>query len=255
MVPISSHDKGFIRVTRRETRLSGIRKVIVAGDPGCTVFGLESQAIFGDILSREADLIALTGDLTFLGDPEEYEAILGFCARRAKAPVYSLSGNHDDPHYDRFLGLTDYVLVLDHHFLVFISNSDAVFSQGSLTLLRETLEKHQGKTCVLFLHVPPPAEIVPRGCFGWGEWEKLMQVLEPHRRSIGHIFAGHVHGYHGYRLDGYPVTISAGAGAAMIHTFKEPGHAIHHFVLVDLEADGAVKASMIPVKSGDTVPV
>jgi Icc-related predicted phosphoesterase len=250
MISTSLISNGFVRVTCRETRLCGVRKVIVAGDPGCTVFGAQSQAVFGEILSREADLIALTGDLTFLGDPEEYEDIIKFCAHRAKAPVYSLSGNHDDPHYERFLGLTDYVLVLDHHCLVFISNSDATFSRMSLSLLRETLEKYHDRTCVLLLHVPPPAEIIPRGCFGWGEWEKLRRILDPHRQAIGHIFAGHVHGYHGYRLDGYPVTISAGAGAAMIHTFEEPGHAIHHFMLMDLEVGGALSVRMIPVNSG-----
>jgi 3',5'-cyclic AMP phosphodiesterase CpdA len=235
---------GFQYVDREEIVLSGIKRMILTGDIGCTGFFEESKKILAQILKNETDLFVFLGDLAFTGIDEEFEEIIDFCNRRVKVPIFALSGNHDLPGYEKFLGSSSYVLLLDPFVGVFLSNATGYFSEDDLALLERKLESYPGESFILFMHAPPPTDI-DRNHLLQEEWEKVREVLDRHKEKVRHIFCAHIHGFHDYRLDGYPVTISAGGGAAMINELKIPEQKIHHALAVDLHADGTLSTEVL----------
>jgi hypothetical protein len=96
------------------------------------------------------------------------------------------------------------------------------------------------------MHVPPPTDI-NQNHLPPAEWKKLRGVLDGHRESITNIFCSHIHGYHKYCLDGYPVMISAGGGGAMIYDLRKPGQKIHNAVIMTLH-DISISAEVIKIK-------
>ena len=234
---------GFQYIDRREIRLSGIKRLIITGDIGCTGLCEDSKKVLAQILGQETDLFLFLGDLAFTGTDKEFQEIMDFCNRRVKAPIFALSGNHDLPGYDKFPGLSSYAIVLDIFVCIFLSNPTGYFSDRDIAFLEEELDKFRGKNFILFMHVPPPTDI-DRNHLLPEEWEKIKKVLDRHRDKVRHIFCAHIHGYHDYHLDGYHVTISAG-GAAMINDLKKPEQKIHHAVAVNLHADGTLSTEVI----------
>ncbi len=235
---------GFQYIDRPEIRLSGIRKVILTGDIGCTGFYEDSQKVLAKILECDADLFFFLGDLAFTGKEEEFRQIIDFCNQRVKAPIFALCGNHDLPDYEKFLGLSSYALVLDNFVCLFLANATGYFSGEDLAFLEEELNKYAGKNFIVLMHVPPPTDI-DRSHILREEWDKVREVLDRHKETVRHIFCAHIHGFHDYSLDGYSVTISAGGGAAMINDLKIPEQKIHHALAVDLHDDGTLSTEVI----------
>jgi 3',5'-cyclic AMP phosphodiesterase CpdA len=224
---------GFNFIESEEIQLPEIGKVVLTGDVGCTGFSEDSKRVFEQILRMEADSFLILGDLTFSGSEEEFYKVINFCNTRVYVPVFALSGNHDLPNYGIFFGLSTYALILERFVLIFLDNSTGYFSDHDLVFLEKELQKFRGKDFVIFMHVPPPTDI-SRNHLLPAEWEKLRKVLDRHRESIRNIFCAHIHGYHEYFLDGYPVMISAGGGAAMIYDLKKPEQKIHNAVVLTL---------------------
>ena len=233
-----------------EITLSGIRKIVLLGDPGCTRFSDDSQKVLGRILGQEADLFFMLGDLAFSDSEHEFNELINFCDSRVRVPVFALRGNHDLSHYAKFFGRGSYALVLERSVCFFMDDATGHFSEKDLELLREDLEKYKEKDFFLFMHIPPPTH-VGRGGLRKEDWEKLKAVLDPCRDRIRHIFCGHIHGFHEYEIDGYPVTITAGGGAAMIHELEPPARKLHHSVLLYLHPDGSSSAEI--VSAGEVV--
>ena len=242
----STKKTGFQSVEQKESVLPGIRKIVLLGDPGCTRFSGDSRKILGQILNQEADLFFMLGDLVFSDSEEEFHELIAFCDPRVHAPVFALRGNHDLSHYARFFGLASYALVFDPFVCFFLDDATGHFLREDLDLLRETLEKHKEKNFILLMHIPPPTHVDRRG-LKKEDWEKLKGALEPYRERIRHIFCGHVHGFHQYEIDGYPVTITAGGGAAMIHELLAPAQKLHHSIVLSLHPDGSLSTAMVPV--------
>lgn len=239
--------KGFQFVESPEMTLSGVRKIVVLGDPGCTFFSEGSKKIFDRILAQKADLFFILGDLAFLDTEEELREIVDFCNARAQAPVFALRGNHDLNQYNRFLGRETYALALDRVVCFFLCNAAGHFSEQDLELLRKTLAEHPDKDFLVFMHIPPAAHLV-RWSIEKEEWDKLKAVLDPHKGRIRRIFCGHIHGFYEYDVDGYPVTITAGGGAAMIHEAQRPGQKVHHSIGLELRPDGSIVSTFMPVQ-------
>ena len=237
---------GFQSVEQTESALSGIKKIVLLGDPGCTRFSGDSQKILGQILGQEADLFFMLGDLVFSDSEEEFRELIAFCDARVHVPVFALRGNHDLSHYAGFLGLASYALVFDRLVCFFLDDATGHFLQADLDLLREVLETHKEKHFILLMHIPPPTHVDRRG-LKKEDWEKLKGVLDPYREKIRHIFCGHIHGFHEYEIDGYPVTITAGGGAAMIHELLPPAQKLHHSLVLSLHPDGSMSTEIVPV--------
>lgn len=237
---------GFQYVDKPEVTLSGIKRLVILGDPGCTRFSDDSKKVLGRILDQKADLFFILGDLAFSDSKDEFREIIAFCDPRVGVPIFALRGNHDLSHYAEFFGRKTYALVLDRLVCFFLCNATGHFLQEDLDLLRETLEKHQEKNFILLMHIPPPIHIARQG-LRKEDWEKLKAVLEPFRERIKHIFCGHIHGFCEYEVDGYPVTITAGGGAAMIYELSAPAQRFHHAIALSLHPDGSFSKEVIPV--------
>lgn len=236
-----------------EVFLSGIRDIVVLGDPGCTFFSPESRKVLERILFQKADLFFILGDLAFLDTEEEFQEIVDFCNARAQAPVFALRGNHDLNQYDRFLGKETYAIVLDRFVCFFLCNAAGRFERSALELLAKTLIAHPGKDFLIFMHIPPAA---PLACWSLSreEWHQLKEVLDPHKERVRKIFCGHIHGFYEYEVDGYPVTITAGGGAAMIHATQGAGQKIHHSIKLELRPDGSIRQTLVPVEETSPGP-
>jgi hypothetical protein len=172
--------------------------------------------------------------------------MIDFCNSRVKVPVFALRGNQEISSYSEFLGRTSYALVLDHHVCFFLCNATGHFLESDLALLKAKLEEHQDKKFIVLMHMPPPTDI-PRKSLKSEDWEKLRAVMDRHREKILHVFCGHIHGLYEYEVDGYPVTITAGGGAAMIHELPAPAKKIHHCLEAILSPDGSFDSKVIPI--------
>lgn len=238
---------GFQRVDEPEIRLSGITKIVMLGDPGCTGFSDDSKKILDQILRQETDLFFILGDLAFTDSEEELREMIDFCNSRVKVPIFATRGNHELTAYPKFLGLASYALVLDRHVCFFLCDATGHFFENDLVLLKNELEKYQDKKFIIQMHIPPPTNIA-RKSLKIEDWEKLKAVLNQHRERIQHLFCGHMHGFHEYEIDGYPVTITAGGGAAMLHELLAPAKKLHHSIEVSLHQDGFLSSKVIPVE-------
>lgn len=246
---MSLKKSGFQYIDQPEIVLSGVRKIVLLGDPGCTRFSGDSQKVLGQILDQETDLFFMLGDLVFADSEDEFRELIAFCGPRVQAPIFALRGNHDLSHYSGFFGLGSYALVLDPLVFFFLDDATGHFLQKDLDLLREALEKHKEKKFLLLMHIPPPTHVDRRG-LKKENWEKLKAVLDLYRERIAHIFCGHIHGFHEYEIDGYPVTITAGGGAAMIHELLPPAQRLHHSIVLSLQPDGSFGYEVIPAGVG-----
>jgi len=240
---------GFQKVGAPEICLSGITKIVMLGDPGCTRFSDDSNKILDQILRREADLFFFLGDLAFTDSKEELREMIDFCNARVQAPIFATRGNHELSSYSGFFGFSSYALVLDHHVCFFLCDATGHFLESDLELLKNKLETYPDKTFIVLMHIPPPTD-VSRKSLKREEWEKLKAVLDPHREKVRHLFCGHIHGFHEYEINGYPVTITAGGGAAMIHELLPPARKLHHSITVSLHANGSLSVEVIPVRLG-----
>lgn len=237
---------GFQYVERPETELPGVRKIVMLGDAGCTGFDDASRKVLGRILEEPADLFFFLGDLVFTGAEEEFREIIDFCNARVKVPVFALCGNHDLVNYPKFFGRRTYALVLGPWVCVFLCDAPGRFSDEDLGFLRESFERHSDKKFILLMHIPPPAPGY-RNALRSEEWRRLRGVLDPRRSQIAHLFCGHIHGFHEYSIDGYPVTVTAGGGAAMIHALLPPAKPLYHSMAIFLGMDFSLKVELLPV--------
>lgn len=231
-------------VDQAEMALSGVKKIVLLGDPGCTQFSGEAPVILGRILDQEADLFFILGDLAFADSEEELRELISFCDARVKAPVFALRGNHDLSSYAGLWGRRTYALILERSVCFFLDDATGHFFKEDLDLLSRALEKHPEKNFILLMHIPPPTCGDRRGLRP-EDWEMLRAVIAPYRGRIQHFFCGHIHGFHEYEIDGYPVTITAGGGAAMVHELAPPAKKLHHSIVLSLHPDGSLSTEIV----------
>jgi len=235
---------GFQYVDREEIRIAGVHKIILTGDIGCTGFNENSREILGQILRRKPDLYFFLGDLAFTGAEEEFREVIAFCNERVQAPIFALCGNHDLPDYFKVLGSSTYAILLDKFVCIFLSNGTGYLLDQDIAFLKKELDKYRTRDFIIYMHVPPPTDI-DRNHLMKTEWEKMRKELDKHKNKIRHIFCAHIHGYHDYLADGYPLTITAGGGADMIYDLKRPEQKIHHALILNLGDSGAISREIM----------
>jgi len=140
-------------------------------------------------MSRQPDLVLLTGDLTHNGsDAEwaEYKDRLGALA----APSESLAGNHDHNitelrgHRSRTAGPLHLVLV---------DSSEDKFTNDDAAWLDAELSAHADQITAIAIHHPPfETGIWWMDCVGLQGKEKFKEVVRRHPQVIK-ILSGHVH--------------------------------------------------------------
>ena len=133
----------------------------------------------------------ISGDLTESGAAEELEKYKQIVEECAGAPVYAVSGNHEATREfvtdARLLPYTGKPLYysFSHGDDVFIMcgeygwSNEALFAQGQLQWLYETLEENRNKRCFVFFHV-----------FPWGDCGNAAGLYAPDISSGGNLFTG-----------------------------------------------------------------
>jgi predicted MPP superfamily phosphohydrolase len=237
---------GFYCVDKENIHLPNVNKIVLAGDIGCTGFFGESKKVLEQILSLQPDVFFFLGDLICSGVEFEFQEIINFCNSRVQVPIFALRGNHDIRHYKDFLGLLSYTIVLDKFVCIFLDNPLGYFLDQDIDFLERELNTHKNRSVLIFMHVPPPTDIYSAH-LPESEWKKIRTILDQHKERIKHIFCAHIHGYHEYAIDGYPITITAGGGAAMIHNLKQQHQKFYHAVIVNLHQDGSLIKEVISI--------
>jgi predicted MPP superfamily phosphohydrolase len=235
---------GFYYVEQETVYLQNINKIVLTGDIGCTGFFEESKKILGKILELKPDVFFFLGDLICSGVEFEFREIIDFCNTRVQVPIFALRGNHDIRHYQEFLGLLSYTIVLDKFACIFLDNPMGYFLDEDIDFLARVLNNNKNRSVLIFMHIPPPTDIY-NAHLPESEWVKIKTILDQHKERIKHIFCAHIHGYHEYFIDGYPVTITAGGGAAMVHDLKQQDQKFYHAVIINLREDGSLNKEVV----------
>ncbi len=202
------------KVTENVRLGSPLGSVMLAGDPGCDGYNVEAVVVLEQILRQPADLHLLLGDLVPVGHGRWFEQFAQIVSRNARSAAYCLPGNHDLPDYAEYCGQRDYFIKAPNALFVILDNARRYFTAETVEFLRRTLAEEAGDQVFVAFHIPPPNPFIPNHVSA-DEWEKIRSVLEPHRARIRMIFAGHVHSAFDYRLDGYRVVVTGGAGARL----------------------------------------
>ena len=228
-------DCALRRVDKEEILLDNVREILVAGDPGCTGFGDDSKRVLGEIFAKKADAFMILGDMAYHGNADELNEFITFCNMTAKAPVFTLCGNHDLPGYQELFGRPAYVLIAGAFAFLCIDNvtDREHFSQKDLEFIGQALDKYADKRFIVLFHIPPPTDLSPKHMkdLKWGE---LKTVLDMRKDRIECLMCGHIHGFRDYVIDGYRVFITGGGGAKM-HDLEKDTVRAHHAVKIKID--------------------
>lgn len=183
--------------------------------PGETLLGVDTAGrlaeVIEDVNARhgDADLVAITGDLTHYGEPDAYVRVASLVAR-LQMPYVLMLGNHDlrssfrsafpdhpvDEHgfVQSFIdapGRIGRLLFLDTHEEGRIGG---LLCKQRISWLRQRLEEARGRPVTIFQHHPP----LPIGAPHFDnicmtDPGAYLELLRAHPGGVRHIFLGHVH--------------------------------------------------------------
>lgn len=195
-------------------------KIIHVTDPhvrpaGQTLYGLDTgarlTAVVDDINTRhgDADLVAITGDLTHHGERDAYAEVARIVAR-LRVPYRLMLGNHD--RRPAFREVFPAHPVDEHGFvqsmidapgrrgrLLFLDTHDPNRIGGHLcdkrlAWLTARLAEVNDRPAVIFQHHPPLRVGVPHfDNICMAEPGPYLSLLSAHSGGVRHIFLGHIH--------------------------------------------------------------
>jgi hypothetical protein len=236
---------GLQSVDRKELYVRDVRSVVVLGDNGCRPPDMVDIHAFKEILKIKTDFFIIIGDIVFKGKAGEYRKLSKLCRKIAKAPVFTLAGNHDLPMYSKFCGRSCYAIILDRFGFISLDNSKRKFKQCDVDLLKAVLRKHRKKKFFVLFHIPPPLKF-NGSHIEYAEWKKIKKVLDECKQRIVRIFCGHIHALLNYRLDGYRITVTGGGGARLFD-LKQDTLKSYHAIKLSALNDGRMKSRVIAV--------
>lgn len=179
--------------------------------PGKTIAGRDPNANLARALAHafadhaDADLLAITGDLSDRGDAEDYARLKGLLAS-APMPVALCIGNHDSR--ERFLGtfpeardeigfaqgvhdVAGYrCLMLD---TVKPESHGGLYCDARLGWLEAQLDAHPGPFLIFMHHNPMPTFLAPFDAIGLEGAQAFRALLSQHAGKVRHVFFGHCH--------------------------------------------------------------
>jgi 3',5'-cyclic AMP phosphodiesterase CpdA len=195
-------------------------KIIHITDPhvrpvGETIYGVDSgsrlAAVIADVNARhpDADLVAITGDLTHYGEPAAYARVAELVAR-LKAPYRLMLGNHDERSAFRAAfpshpldahGFVQCVIDAPGQIgrLLFLDTHERGRIGGHLCgerlgWLEARLQEARERPVTIFQHHPPLSVGSPHFTnICMAEPEPYLALLRAHPGGIRQIFLGHVH--------------------------------------------------------------
>lgn len=268
-------------------------KIIHITDPhvrprGQTIYGVDSAsrltAVVEDINARhaDADLVAITGDLTHHGEPEAYMRVREIIAH-LRVPYRLMLGNHDlranfrsafpdhpvDDHgFVQCMidapGRIGRLLFLDTHVEGRIGGQ---MCEKRLAWLSARLAEAGERPVTIFQHHPPLPVSAPHfDTICMIEPEPYLATLKAHPGGVRHIFIGHIHiPLTGAFAGGLPFTAGRGCSHQMVLDFANPDAPwaagvpnynivllgeddlfVHAFDMIDVERIGTAEAPKGP---------
>ncbi|KJU84227.1 Metallophosphoesterase domain protein [Candidatus Magnetobacterium bavaricum] len=187
---------------------------LVCGDPGCDGYNTKNVVVFEEILRMQADFIVVLGDLVPIGTEKYFRQFIDIVNSNAKVPVFCLAGNHDVKEYEQFLGKKDYFIKAPNVLLLIIDNSMRYFSDETIQFVESTLKEHAGDNIFIMFHIPTPNPFIQNNMAA-EQWDKLKKATHDYKDRIRLIFCGHVHAALYYKIDGYRVIVTGGAGSRL----------------------------------------
>ena len=159
-------------------------------------------------LKRRPDVIAITGDLTDGGTPDEY-AVLRELLAPLEMPVYVIPGNHDQREAlraafadHRYLSESSEFIqyAIDDHALRIVALDTVIPRESSgelcekrIAWLDRTLAAAPDRPTVVLMHHPPFTTFIAHmDAYGLRNPEALLPVIERHPQ-VEAILCGHVH--------------------------------------------------------------
>ena len=222
-----------------ENRIDGLRSFSFIGDPGCDGLGTEIMSIFHLALHKAAgDIVLIGGDIVPNGSRHFYENVVDIVEGIAHKPVYMVCGNHDTDDYENYFGEKNYCIYSDSLLLAVLDNSKRSFSADALDMLARALEEHGGAAVIAF-HIPPPNSVTGNSV-SREEWDKVLNVIAPHREKIQYIVCGHVHSYFEDTVEGIPL-IASGGGGARIEEVEGVAAPYNHWVEFFFDSSGVLR--------------
>ena len=210
-----------------------LEKVIICGDPGCDGYNTQGVVVFETILRKEADFKIVVGDMVPVGSKNNYEYFKEIVDISSEDPVYCLAGNHDILNYEQYCGKKDYFIKSDDTLFIILDNSKRYFTDKSIEFLQKTLAEQECKHVFVLFHIPPKNPYILNNILD-EEWEKIRVELDKYKEKVVAIICGHVHSVGDYKLDGYRVIITGGAGSAFDSIEKLAAHRNeHHYFSLD----------------------
>lgn len=189
-----------------------IDSFIVCGDPGCDGYNTFAVTIFEELLSYKGDFTMVVGDLVPVGTDRNWEMYIDLVNSNAVNPVYNLPGNHDIKNYEKYMGKKDYFMLFDDTIFIVLDNSKRYFSDETIEFLDKTISEQSFEKAFVFFHIPLPNPFILNNVIE-EEWDKLRKSLDIIKDKIVTLFCGHVHSVMDFRIDGYRVIATGGAGS------------------------------------------
>ena len=268
-------------------------KIIHVTDPhvrpeGQTIFGVDSasrlMAVVADINARhaDADLVAITGDLTHHGEPDAYARVRAI-VEKLHVPYRLMLGNHDlranfraafpehpvdDNGFVQSMldapGRVGRLLFLDTHEEGWIGGR---MCEQRLAWLSARLAEVGEQPVTIFQHHPPLPVSAPHfDNICMAEPAPYLALLKAHAGGVRHIFVGHIHvPLTGVFAGGLPFTAGRGCSHQMVLDFTNPNAPwapgvpnynivllgdddlfVHAFDMIEFERIGTAEAPMGP---------
>jgi len=217
------------------------------------------EAIFERVKSDNVSLVLHGGDLVMEPATQDFEWLLHELEEaQLSVPFCAVAGNHDIAAkagdlptryrlYCRSFGPRQYWFAYANTLFVAFDTAGETCQDDDLQWLDRTLARYrdQYEACIVYTHCPPCDPSPTRQhCLRSGAQE-LMAILKKHRVSA--LFASHVHSYLEDRVEGIPVLISGGAGAARDEPFVP-----FHYLLCHVEPGGTLKVERKDVSSASS---
>lgn len=197
-------------------------------------------------LKRQPDAVAITGDLTDGGQPEDY-AVLRELLAPLEMPVYVIPGNHDKraalraafADHDYLRQSPDFIqYAIDAHALRIVAidtviprESGGELCEARIAWLDRSLAQAPGRPTVVLMHHPPFTTFIEHmDAYGLRNPTALALVIGRHPQ-VQAIFCGHVHR-----------PIEARFAGTIASTAPSPAHQ----VALDLDVDAPSRFVMEP---------
>ena len=192
--------------------------------PGSTIAGRDPNANFARALTHafadhaDADLLAITGDLSDWGETADYERLRAMLAA-VPMPVALCIGNHDNrahfltvfPEKQDRIGFAQGVMDVAGYRCLMLDTLKPASHGGNYCAERRAwleaeLMAHPGPFLIFMHHNPMPVFLAPFDVIGLDEAEAFRALVARHAGKIRHVFFGHCHMPLSGSIGGVPVS-------------------------------------------------